>query len=302
MATAAEFDVSIVDGIDQESVERDQAEFPTIQWHRGNPTMKKLGGMDYQGGFFISEAAAPVDLEEHGWERTTWTHDDANETDGFYIRDLTFSVIRNRQRWEVYDESSGQRSMFAWSDYDTASAAGRASGRAHWLIVVKGLEEHGPFILTLRGMAGMYFYNRRNSPRSVVGAFDAVVIRAANDAIKKSGRRALMPRRAFWLTVGADRDDKSAPRFTEVGSGNAKSSMVMPVGLGIPEKPAQVTLGEWFVGKELLNRLNTLWDETVEWGAAWDNIEPGAVEGEAKTEEAAEEPEDNDAVVEELGL
>src|SRR5688500_16110885 len=80
MATATQqtieemvFDPSFVDGIDQETVERNEAEFPTIQWHRGDPKMKKMGGMDYQGGWFMSEAGAPTDMTDHGWEKTTWS-------------------------------------------------------------------------------------------------------------------------------------------------------------------------------------------------------------------------------------
>lgn len=277
------FDPSIANEIDQDSVERNESEFPTLQWHRGDPKMKKLGGMDYQGGFFISEAQAPVDLTDFGWEKTTWEHGPDNETDGFYIRDLSLSLIRLRRRWELYD--NGQRSMFAWSDYDAAKAIGRATGRAHWLVLIKGLEEAGPFCITLRGMAAVYFFNPRNSPRSAVGNFDNVILRAANDKVKKAGHKGLMPRRAFWLPVGAARDGAGAPHFIEVGSGADSSHMVVPVAMGLPEKPGDVDLAQYYVGPELVHRTQQIWQETAEWATAWDNIEPGTGEDGSKPAE-----------------
>jgi hypothetical protein len=258
-------------------VERTESEFPTIQWHRGDPKMKKYGGMDFQGGWFIAESQAPTDLTAFGWSKVTWTHDNGDETDGFYIRELTVSVIRDRQRWEVFENNT--RSIFAWKDYDSAKAVGRASGRSHTLVLIRGMEELGPFVLTLRGLASVYFFNRKNSPKSALGTFDSIVVKAGNDAVKRSGRKGLMPRRAFWLTVGASRNADGSPLFIEVGSGKDTSTMVVPQALGLPDKAEKVNVAEFFVGRDLLNQASTLWTEANDWANAWADIKPGSVEG-----------------------
>lgn len=306
-----DFDPSVVNDVDQGSVERTESEYPTIQWHRGEPKAKKYGGMDYQGGFFVAESQAPADLTEYGWEKVTWTHDSGDETEGYYRREVTVAVVRDRQRWEVFENN--QRSIYAWNDYDTAKAAGRASGRSHTLVVIKGMEALGPFIITLRGMAGVYFYNRKNAPKCVLGMFDSVVMKAANDKVKNSGIKGrLMPRRAFWLTLGASRDDKGAPVFIEVGSGNDKSYMVVPQAIGLPEKAEQVNLKEYYVGPDMLAQLSQLWADATDWAKAWDNIKAGTVEGGGEDDSnkgkssspsaATATPEATDEAVKELGF
>lgn len=304
MSTGIAFDPSVVDGIDQESVERNESEFPVVQWHRGEAKMKKLGGMDYLGGFFISETQAPTDMTRFGWEKVTWERPN-NDTDGFWARSLNLSVVRARQRWEVYNEQTKRRTMYAWSDYDEAAKAGRVSGRAHWLVLVKGMEEFGPLCITLRGMASLYFHNKRNNPKSAVGQFEATVIRAANDAVKKAGRSGLMPRRAFWLPVGASQNDAGDPVFIEVGSGSDTSQMVVPMALGLPEKAKDVDLSAYFVGPELLKKTSDIWQETEAWAKAWDEIEPGTDEdgGKADTAKAEQEAEEEtESHIEALGL
>src|SRR5690606_24791124 len=105
--------------------------------------------------------------------------------------------------------------------------------------------------------------------------------------IRKGGKRGVMPWRAFWLTVGANRDSKGNAVFTEVGVGTDKSNLVMPVAIGLPAKPEQVDLGQFFVGRDLLGRTTELWNENTEWAKAWDTIEPDSGDGENGEPEAA---------------
>ena len=296
------FDPGLVDEIDQDTVEKNEIQFPIIQWHRGDPKFRKAGGMDYQGGFFVAENMAPADLTAYGWERTSWVHGDTDETEGYYIRDLTLALIRERKRWEVYDNN--RRFNYAWKDYDKASVAGRATGRSHVLALIQGLEKFGPFVLTLRGMAGVHFSGSRHI-KGVLTQFDAVVVRAANDAVRKAGKHGIMPRRAFWLTVGAARDAKGAPVFIEVGTGSDKSHMVIPVALGLPDKAEQVDLSKFFVGRELLAKTTAIYTEAETWAAAWDTIVPGS--SDQQGQETAEPAANNvaavtESVAEELGL
>lgn len=273
------FNPDAVANIDQETVENDGPQYPVVQWHYGNLKSKKVGGMDYQGGFFISEEMAPADLTEYGWEKTSWVHDSGDETEGFHARDLELSVINSRKRWEVQG-GDGRRYNFAWTDYDKAKEQGNPSSRTHFLVIIKGMEELGPFVLTLKGSAGMHF----EGTRTVTGAltkFSRTAIAAANKLTKK-GR---WPYRAFWLKVGADRTDDGTPNFTKVGSGDKSSNVVIPVALGLPDKPEKVDLNAMYVGDETLALVNELYTDNTEWAAAWNNIEPGSSDSDADKHE-----------------
>lgn len=280
------FNPDAVANIDQDTVENDGPQYPVIQWNYGDLKSKKLGGMAYQGGFFISEEMAPGDLTEYGWERTGWVHDNGDETEGFYARDLELSVVNSRKRWEV-SAGDGRRYNFAWTDYDKAKEQGNPAGRTHFLVIIKGMEALGPFVLTLKGSAGMHF----EGTRTVTGAltkFSRTVIAAANKLTKK-GR---WPYRAFWLKVGADRTDDGAPSFTKVGSGDKTSNVVVPIALGLPDKPENVNLNDLYVGDETLTLVNEVYTDNAEWAAAWNNIEPGSSDtGETEHSEDATEAE-----------
>lgn len=298
------FSPDLVDAVDQSTVDRNEAAYPIIQWHRGAPNMKKVGGMDYQGGWFVGENMAPTDLTGYGWERTTWQHDEASETEGYYRRELTVAVIRDRKRWEV--SSGGRRFNYAWKDYDEAQKAGRPTGRTHILVLIRGMEDLGPFVLTLKGMAGVYFTGTQRE-KGALTHFDATIVRAANDAVKKAGKRGMMPRRAFWLTVGAQRDEKGAPIFTKVGTGDNTSQMVAPVALGLPDKPDDAAMKAAFVGQELFARVSDLYREADEWAGAWENIAPGQSDdgggnGDAAPAGRAAQPVNETDVAEAVGL
>lgn len=294
-----EFDVNAVETVDQSTVETNEIQFPLLQWHYGDPKARKYGGMDYQGGFFASESYAP-DLTEYGWEKTTWVHANGDETEGYYTRELELAVIRTRERWEVY--TGNTRLNYAWSDFEKAKAEGRPSGRAHHLVVIKGLEELGPFVLTLKGVAGMYFTGT-GKVKGALTDFDRTVLRAANDKAKAAGKKGSFPRRAFWLPVGAQRDGKGQPVFTEFGRGNDSSHLVMPVALGLPEKAEEVDLNEYYVGSDNLARFSELYTEHEEWANAWDDIKPGSSDERAEEAAAQTEAETLDEpTAEELGL
>ena len=270
------FDPTAVSGIDQSTVQQVETSFPTIQWNGGNQKMKKAGGMDYAGGFFIPEDAVDAELLLAAkWEKTTYSHGE-KETVGFWRRELAISVIAMRKRWEVTVEGSRFPTLFPWDAYEQAKSYGRPSGRTHALILVKGLEELGPFVLTLKGTAAMAFEGGRNSP-SVITAFAQTVIRradmesdaAARKAGKPTGQR--WPFRCFWLPVGAARDAKGEPVFTQVGQGANTINLVLPMALGLPEKAENVQLGRFYVGADLLAKTNELFAEAQAsgWLDAW---------------------------------
>jgi hypothetical protein len=177
--------------------------------------------------------------------------------------------------------------VYGWGDYDKAKDAGKPSGRTHAMVLIKGLEDVGPIVLTLKSMAAMGFEGGRNSAGALT-KFAQTVIFAANKksevAAKAAGKASRKwPYRAFWLPVGADKQANGDPNFVEVGQGTDTKRVVLPAAIGLPAKPEQVDLNRFYVGNDLLIRVNELFDLSREWATAWESIVPGATENGATT-------------------
>jgi len=176
-------------------------------------------------------------------------------------------------------------------------------------VLVKGLENVGPFVLTMKGAAGAAFESYRDA-NSVISRFANTLIAAANAASdaaakkngKPSGKR--WAYRAFWLPVGAARNEKGDPIYKEVGKAPNTTNVVLPVALGLPDKAANVDLKRFYVGNDLLAFVNALFDQSSDWRTAWENIKPGTVEGngEAAAVEERAEKDAEDAVLAATGL
>jgi len=306
-----EFNPDAVDNIDQSTVEGGGPSYPILQWVYGDMKARKAGGIDYLGGFAVKadkvDAAA---MEAAGWTKTERTYESGASEEVYWKREAALSVIAERKRWEVTPDD-GKRVVFPWNKYDAAKTAGNgkgAHGRTQYLVLVKGLESVGPFVFTTKGAASQAFEDYRNAG-AVLTRFSNTVIRAANaasDAAAKKGGKAAgkrWPFRAFWLPVGADRDAKDQPNYTEVGR-TAKSKVVLPIALGLPDKAEQVDLKRFYIGNDLLTTVNELFDAAAEWRSSWDNLKPGAVEGngEAAQVEAQAEADKEDAALAATGL
>lgn len=282
-----EFDAGLVDSIDQDSVEGGGPSYPLIQWVYGALTAKKIGGMDYLGGLFVkADKVDEAAMLAAGWTKTERTFESGATEEGFWKREAAISVIAERRRWEVAADN-GPRQVFPWDKYDAAKAAANGGGNPHgrnqYLVLVKGLEAVGPFVLTMKGAASKAFESFRDQG-AVLSRFANTVIRAANaasDAAAKKANKAGGKKwayRAFWLPVGAARDAKGEPVYTEVGKAPKTSKLVLPVALGLPDKAEQVDLKRFYVGNDMLSTVNELYDASADWRGAWDNIKPGAVE------------------------
>ncbi|HRA65172.1 MAG TPA: hypothetical protein PL187_04070 [Caldilinea sp.] len=298
-----EFDAGLVDSIDQSSVEGGGPSYPLIQWVYANVKEKKHGGMDYLGGLFIKggkvdEAA----LLAAGWEKTERTFESGASEEGFWKREAALSIICQRRRWEV-TPADGQRLAFGWDKFDAAKAAGNGKtphGRNQYLVLIKGLEAQGPMVLTMKGAGAQAFESYRDA-KAVLSRFANTVIHAANaasDAAAKKGGKPSnnkWPYRAFWLPLGAARNEKGEPTYTEVGK-TEKSLVVLPVALALPDKAEQVELKRYYIGNALLTTVNELYDAAAEWRGAWENIKPGAaVEGAAAPDATAAAEKEADA-------
>lgn len=295
-----EFDADAVNEIDQESVEFSGPSFPTVQWHYGDPKMRKMKGMEYYGGFFVkSDMVDEKAMLAAGWEKTTWAHGVGAEEDGFYRREIAVSVLGMRHRWEVTSDD-GPRRVFAWNQYKEACAAASPatpSSRLHVLVLLKGLEALGPFVMTLKGSAALAFEGNRNSP-GALPRFAQTVVRKANmeseakvkadnekgaTEAKAAGKpftpkpKRMWAYRAFWLPIGAKRDKDGEPLFIEVGKKD-KKHICPPEALALPDKAEKVELKRFYVGGDMLNHVNQLYADNAEWMKAWDNLLPGATE------------------------
>lgn len=282
------FNVNAIKMIDQSTVETEGPRYPTISFISGDITQKKAGGVGYEGGWFIGEDGAPADMTNYGWEKDSIMTHSGKEIEGYWARKIEIAVINHRRRWTVEGES------FPWSQYEEAAKKGNPRGHQQFLVLIKGAEELGPFSVTLKGHAGMSFQGARQYASSgCLSVFNKTVIAAANAKTKP----AKWPYRAFWLAVGAAKNGKGEPVFTEVGSGNATSKIVLPVPVGLPEKAGEVDLSNFYVGDDLLAVANQLNVESADWVAQWDNVQATS-----KPDASEEEPVNNEASADELGL
>jgi hypothetical protein len=274
----AKFQPDDVKTVDQGTVEDDAATFPFIQYNTGNPQFKQAGGMAWMGGWFIPENNVYENLSKReGWSAIDWVRN-TGETPGFWRRDLDVAVICWRKRWEVW-QSRGPRASFAWNNYNEAVEFGkgnnsRPSGRLQVLGLIKSIEDLGPFMITLRGYAALSFEGSARQS-GAMNMFKNIVVAAANTANRAADIESRWPRYAFWMPVGPDRDltkKDRPPVFTRVGSGQNTSSVALIKLLGVPDKPQDVNLDEYYVGAELLKQAEQIAQQTVEWVQAWDSI------------------------------
>lgn len=298
-----EFDAGAAFGIDQDTVETPDASgpmYPILQWNYGNQKDAAKGdkSMDGYGGWFFGTEHRDDDTEDakerrdgvaaalraQGWGDVVWVHDNGSSTAGLWKREIILSVISLRKRWEAYDAEE-KLHAYPWKDgYDAAKAAhGKVSSRTHVLVLVKGLEEIGPFTLTLKGSAAMAFEGSRKAAgvltemqRTVIAKANAASAEAAKAAKKEPAR---WPLRCFWLPVGAARGADGKAIFTKVGTGSNTSMVVLPMALGLSKDP---DLKRFYVGKELQARTQAIYDENEAWRTAWDMLTPTTSDGESK--------------------
>lgn len=269
------FNAKAVSTINQDTVEQDGSKFPAISFHNGDATQKKGGGVAYEGGWFIAEDGAPADMTDYGWKKDSFiSRGSGNEITGYWSPTISVSIICGRKRWLVNQQP------FVWNQYDEAQKAGESAkvtprGHQQYLVLLKGAEKLGPFVVALKGHAGMCFSgSRQYSSTGALACFNRTVIAAANAMTKPQK----WPFRAFWLTVGGDKDSKNQPVFTEVGKNGSSSKSVLPVPVGLPEKAAEVDLDNYYVGDDVLAQVNQLFDENQPWATAWASFAANATE------------------------
>lgn len=289
----SKFNPTAVQGIDQDTVESDGQQYPAISFHSGDPKMKKAGGIEYEGGWFIAEEGAPADMTQFGWQKDSFVTSKDKEIKGYWASKIEVSVICQRKRWIA----DGQ--PYAWNDYEKAKKTGKTPrGHHQYLVLLKGAEELGPFVIGLKGHAGMCFGgSRQYSSTGALSCFNRTVIAAANAQTKP----AKWPFRAFWLPTGANKDAKGQPVFTEVG-GDEKSTIVLPVPVDLPEKSNEVDLDQFYVGDNILLKVNQLFTEAQPWATGWENFSGTQQNGKDKPTAGEPEPEPTEQDLEAMGV
>lgn len=310
-----EFDPSFSDGMEQSADlglggQRGPS-FPMIQWINGNPGLAQLGEqLGYTGGFlFVTEgndsemsaedkekrAAIGQALATAGWKPTTHVFRNGDEVTGYWSRQAAISLVDIRRAW--VGEVSGETKYFPWAvrnAYKNAQTASdkSPSSKTHALILVKGAEDAGPLTLTLSGTAGKGF---DDALRHFLGTVIAAANKASAEAAKKNEEdmrakkswteTGKVARRwaasCFWLPVGADRDTKGKPKFTEVGKGSDTSKVTLPIALGLPELGVTdgIELRRFYVGKPLQDRTREIYEANAEWREAWNSFDDSATPG-----------------------
>ncbi len=248
--------------IDQNTVDQESVGYPFIQWVNGNKTLKQLGGVPYTGGWALPCANIDVDALP-GWTRGSLEHGET-ETDVWFCRDITVAVIRSRKAWQVRSVD-GTTHIMGWDQYDAAKAFGQPRGKLQMLCMIHNIDAltYGPFMLTLRGSYA------RAVTDTVLPTFAKTVLAPANALNLRRKIKAKFPTRAFWMTIGPDRDEAGAPRFTPVGKAPTVQSVVLPIMLGVIEKPTPEQLGKRFVGSDLITLGTTLYMEAEQWATAF---------------------------------
>ena len=263
--------VDAVEDIDQDTVDTQGPEYPYIQWVNGKRELRPAGGIPYTGGWFMPASQVEAGMLP-GWNAGELVHRGGGSTDGFFRRDLTVAIIRNRRCWVINVGDDYQ--LFPWQKYDGAKRMGKPTGKLQSLVLVKDLEGLGAVILTMKGSTSRAFAPSRRGD-SVMNAFHRCVITEANKlVIRKNGKvPGKFPYRAFWLTVGPERNADETPAYTTVGSGTSSSPVTLPTALGLTDRMDKAALGTLFVGRETLEWVNELYRDAEAWATAWDTLE-----------------------------
>lgn len=295
-----QFNADYAGDVDQDQIESESIRFPTIMFNSGDSSKRPKKnqadtGVSWRGGFFIPKDALGdgVDLSDQEWIEDSFIAHSGGEVEGWYKPQVSLMHITRRRRWEVKDAGLN----FAWKDSKIAKEAGNMRGHQQSLIIAKGLEDFGPFCLSMRGHTQMAFNGDMEYANSgCLTTFKRTVIQKANDVTKaataKGVKAAVWDYYGFWLTVGASVTADGEPLFFEVGKGKKTSHVVLPVPVGLPATAAEVDLNQYFVGPDMLHLARTTLDmlKSSGWLYAWDNLTQGG----------DDEPVKKKAVVEEL--
>jgi hypothetical protein len=238
--------------------------FPLVQYVNGSPANKRLGGIAYTGGFFLSEDQG---ITLPGFEPYTLTTREGVEVPGYASRTLMGCVIRYRRGFLAVPEKDGALPIrFANSEYDLAVQAGKVRGQTHVLFLPKGSTE--PVMVSFRGL-GSKAVAGMGKDRGAIPSFGQKIVGRATQIAKQSGRGKIYPLCSFTMTLGPDILDDGAPKFTEVGKKD-KSMITLPVWIDAPRgQVTQEMINKLYVGQSVFQKAQAEFDASAAWGDEW---------------------------------
>lgn len=270
----------MVDQTDDNLIDVAGEGYVTLQWAKGDVKMANKGvtDLDSVGGWWIAKERCSDELGEalkkNGWEDTVYTTRNGDEIPCYAAKDIVFSWIADRSLTE-YRVKDGKDTKVVrvggqtdWDSLRKIANNNYVTKRLQVMIVLKGLEEFEPMVITAAGSVQMAL-DARNRERSVKPTVDAILGKALKSVLKASKSA---PTCAFWVKVGISRDAKGKAIFEERGTGNDTTHMVLPMLYDVPESLSKVTeedLEKHFVG-DLYGKFIALREEAMdEWVKAW---------------------------------
>jgi len=244
--------------------------YPIITWINGMPGKKAVGGLAFEGGFFID---AEQGIEVPGAVPYTHVTSSGAEIEGAMVRDLTFTPIQVRRCFRVDTSQTGEQSFmqqYAVNEWDEAAAKGKPRGVTHLLSVCKGMKD--PVVIVFTGQSSVAV-SAGGAKAGILSEYANKIVMRARALARKAGHSIDYPRCAFRLTIGPDGDrskkGKFTPTHTEVGK-KEKSQITLPVWVDKPDGAApEDQIRSLFVGNTTLGHFEDLFRDGQNWFDAW---------------------------------
>lgn len=270
----------------------------SIQWAKGDVKMagKGVTDLDSIGGWWIAKEklndALIEALKGIGWEETVYTTRDGGGIPCLAAQDMVFSWIMPRSLTE-YRVKDGKDTKVvrvggkvSWDTLRPLAVNNYVTKRLQVMVVIKGLEEFEPMVITAAGSVQMALEAIKRQVDNTLGK--------AVQALLKSGEPA--PTFSFWVKVGVSRDSKGKVVFEEKGTGNDITSMVLPMAYGLPESVKAVTredIEKSYVDKQYTPFVKIARDAKDNWASLWGDNYTGDMNS-ADAPAAKKEEEDPD--------
>jgi hypothetical protein len=224
-----------------------------------------------------------------------------NEINGWSAAVIRIQRVHERRRWVTRDLGP-----MTWADgFDYK---GKKRPHLHVLVLITGLEEYGPFVLTMKGSAEMKWFGagmfkgegvEEEIRATFIASANRIVAQARKAAGKKKSKKGYhymafsVPVGVKWVTTGKGKTEKTAPEFVEVGLGDDTTMVIVPN--VVPDEEAELSnqmdaeqLAPFMAAKDAYYKAIEVFEDFKEWKAAWDDIEAvkQSAEDDAHEEEA----------------
>ena len=139
------------DNVDAATVDLLASTAPIIQYVNGD-VRETAGSIAHHGGWFFPEDQAPGEMADPFTPHTLVTAA-GKEISGYAVRDLTLAILYARSAWLASTDAGLQR--FPRNAYEAAkerNGGKNPRGHTQLLAVLRGFEDLGEFIATVKGM------------------------------------------------------------------------------------------------------------------------------------------------------